>query len=141
MTDDKNIDMRYAVLIDADNIAGKYIKTIMDEVSNYGTATYRRIYGDWTNPNLEGWKKYLLENSIIPVQQYGYTTGKNSTDAAMIIDAMDILYSGNIDGLCLVTSDSDFTRLAARLRESGMDVIGMGGAENAESLYRCLQQI
>lgn len=126
MTDDKNIDMRYAVLIDADNIAGKYIKTIMDEVSNYGTATYRRIYGDWTNPNLEGWKKYLLENSIIPVQQYGYTTGKNSTDAAMIIDAMDILYSGNIDGLCLVTSDSDFTRLAARLRESGMDVTGMG---------------
>ena len=126
MTEDKNMDMRYAVLIDADNIAGKYIKTIMDEVSTYGTATYRRIYGDWTNPNLEGWKKNLLENSIIPVQQYGYTTGKNSTDAAMIIDAMDILYSENVDGFCLVTSDSDFTRLAARLRESGMDVIGMG---------------
>lgn len=126
MTDDKNIDRRYAVLIDADNIAGKYIKTIMDEVSTYGTATYRRIYGDWTNPSLEGWKKNLLENSIIPVQQYGYTTGKNSTDAAMIIDAMDILYSENVDGFCLVTSDSDFTRLAARLRESGMDVIGMG---------------
>lgn len=119
-------DHRFAVLIDADNISDKYIKFILDEVSNEGTATYKRIYGDWTKPALGNWKSVLLEYSITPIQQYGYTTGKNSTDAAMIIDAMDILYSGNVDGFCLVTSDSDFTRLASRLRESGMDVVGMG---------------
>lgn len=119
-------DARYAVLIDADNVPEKYIKTIMDEISNYGLATYKRIYGDWTNTRLTKWKGVLLDNSITPVQQYGYTTGKNATDSAMIIDAMDILYSGNVDGFCLVTSDSDFTRLATRLRESGMDVVGMG---------------
>lgn len=117
---------RFAVLIDADNISDKYIKFILDEVSNEGVATYKRIYGDWTRPALSNWKNCLLEYSITPIQQYGYTTGKNATDAAMIIDAMDILYSGNVDGFCLVTSDSDFTRLASRLRESGMDVVGMG---------------
>ncbi|MDO4552523.1 MAG: NYN domain-containing protein [Bacillota bacterium] len=119
-------ELRFAVLIDADNISDKYIKFIMDEISNEGIATYKRIYGDWTKPSFAGWKKVLLDYSIVPIQQYGYTTGKNATDSAMIIDAMDILYSGNVDGFCLVTSDSDFTRLASRLRESGMDVVGMG---------------
>jgi len=119
-------DKKFAVLIDADNISEKYIKVILDEISNDGTATYKRIYGDWTKPAFAQWKKALLEHSITPMQQYGYTTGKNATDSAMIIDAMDILYSGNVDGFCLVSSDSDFTRLASRLRESGMDVVGMG---------------
>ncbi len=119
-------EMRYAVLIDADNVAAKYTKHILDEVSNYGTVTYKRVYGDWTKPNLAGWKNMALDNAITPVQQYSYTTGKNATDSAMIIDAMDILYSGNVDGFCIVSSDSDFTRLAIRLRESGIHVIGMG---------------
>lgn len=119
-------ELRFAILIDADNISDKYIKIILDETANNGIATYKRIYGDWTNPKLASWKNVLLENSIIPMQQYGYTTGKNSTDSAMIIDAMDILYSETVDGYCIVSSDSDFTRLAARLRESGMQVIGMG---------------
>ena len=119
-------EMRYAVLIDADNVAAKYTKYILDEVSNYGVVTYKRVYGDWTRPNLAGWKNMALDNAITPVQQYSYTTGKNATDSAMIIDAMDILYSHNIDGFCIVSSDSDFTRLAIRLRESGMHVIGMG---------------
>lgn len=119
-------ELRFAILIDADNISDKYIKIILDETANNGIATYKRIYGDWTSSRLAPWKNVLLENSIIPIQQYGYTTGKNSTDAAMIIDAMDILYSGTVDGYCIVSSDSDFTRLAARLRESGMHVIGMG---------------
>ncbi|HEX3039574.1 MAG TPA: NYN domain-containing protein [Caproiciproducens sp.] len=117
---------RYAVLIDADNVSEKYIKFILDEISNDGIATYKRIYGDWTKPVLGTWKNVLLEYSITPIQQYGYTTGKNSTDSAMIIDAMDILYSGNVEGFCIVSSDSDFTRLAVRLRESGMYVVGMG---------------
>ena len=119
-------DKRFAVLIDADNVSDKYIKYIFDELAVDGTATYKRIYGDWTKPTLTHWKSVLLENSITPVQQYGYTIGKNSTDSAMIIDAMDILYSGNVEGFCIVSSDSDFTRLASRLRESGMYVIGMG---------------
>ncbi len=119
-------EMRYAVLIDADNVAAKYTKYILDEVSNYGVVTYKRVYGDWTRPNLAGWKSMALDNAITPVQQYSYTTGKNATDSAMIIDAMDILYSHNVDGFCIVSSDSDFTRLAIRLRESGMHVIGMG---------------
>ncbi len=119
-------DLRFAVLIDADNISDKYIKIILDETANMGVATYKRIYGDWTNSQLASWKGVLLAHSIIPMQQYGYTTGKNATDSAMIIDAMDILYSGTVDGFCIVSSDSDFTRLAARLRESGMQVIGMG---------------
>lgn len=121
-----NSDKRYAVLIDADNISDKYIKFILDEISNDGVATYKRIYGDWTKPTFASWKSVLLEHSITPIQQYGYTTGKNATDSAMIIDAMDILYSNNVDGFCIVSSDSDFTRLASRLRESGMDVVGMG---------------
>ena len=120
------MDKRFAVLIDADNISEKYIKPILDELSNEGTITYKRIYGDWTRPALASWKSALLNHSITPIQQYSYTTGKNATDSAMIIDAMDILYSGNVDGFCIVSSDSDFTRLAARLRESGMHVIGMG---------------
>lgn len=119
-------DMRYAVLIDADNVAAKYTRNILDEVSNYGIVTYKRVYGDWTKVNLLSWKSHALENAITPVQQYSYTTGKNATDSAMIIDAMDILYSNNVDGFCIVSSDSDFTRLAIRLRESGMHVIGMG---------------
>ena len=119
-------EMRYAVLIDADNVAAKYTKYILDEVSNYGVVTYKRVYGDCTRPNLAGWKNMALDNAITPIQQYSYTTGKNATDSAMIIDAMDILYSNNVDGFCIVSSDSDFTRLAIRLRESGIHVIGMG---------------
>lgn len=119
-------ERRIAVMIDADNVSNKYIKYIMDEISNHGTPTYKRIYGDWTKPNVGSWKTVLLNHSITPVQQYSYTTGKNATDAAMIIEAMDILYSGNVDGFCIISSDSDFTRLAARLREAGMYVIGMG---------------
>lgn len=126
-------DNRFAVLIDADNVSVKYIKIILDEISKDGIATYKRIYGDWTNPSLISWKSVLLDNSINPIQQYSYTTGKNSTDSAMIIDAMDILYSGKVDGFCLVSSDSDFTRLAARLRESGMTVIGMGESKTPNS--------
>ncbi|MGE5630953.1 MAG: NYN domain-containing protein [Caulobacteraceae bacterium] len=119
-------DKRIAVLIDADNVSDKYIKYIIDEISNHGIPTYKRIYGDWTKPQLASWKNVLLNYSITPIQQYSYTTGKNSTDSALIIDAMDILYSNNVDGFCIVSSDSDFTRLAARLREAGMYVIGMG---------------
>ncbi len=119
-------DKKIAVLIDADNVSDKYIKFIFDEISNHGSPTFKRIYGDWTKPQLASWKSVLLNYSIIPIQQYSYTTSKNSTDAALIIDAMDILYSGNVDGFCIVSSDSDFTRLAARLREAGMFVIGMG---------------
>ena len=119
-------DKRIAVLIDADNVSSRYIKPIFDEISNHGTLTYKRIYGDWTKPQLTSWKSVLLNYSITPIQQYSYTTGKNATDAALIIDAMDILYSGGVDGFCIVSSDSDFTRLVARLRESGMYVVGMG---------------
>lgn len=119
-------DKKIAVLIDADNVSDKYIKYILDEISNHGIPTYKRIYGDWTKPQLASWKTVLLNYSITPIQQYSYTTGKNATDAALIIDAMDILYSGHVDGFCIVSSDSDFTKLAARLREAGMYVIGMG---------------
>jgi len=119
-------DLKIAVLIDADNVSEKYVKAIFDEVSNHGTPTYKRIYGDWTKPQFAVWKSVLLDFSISPIQQYAYTTGKNATDAALIIDAMDILYSQNVDGFCIVSSDSDFTRLASRLRESGKYVLGMG---------------
>lgn len=119
-------DKRFALLIDADNISAKYIKYILDEISKYGVVTYKRIYGDWTRPTSTSWKNELLENSINPVQQFSYTTGKNATDSAMIIDAMDILYTNKVDGFCIASSDSDFTKLASRLRESGMMVIGMG---------------
>ena len=119
-------DLRLAVLIDADNASRTAMKDVMAEVAVYGTPTVKRIYGDWTTPNMASWKSILLECAITPIQQYGYTTGKNSTDSAMIIDAMDLLYSGNCDGFVLVSSDSDFTRLAVRLREAGMKVYGMG---------------
>lgn len=119
-------DLRLAVLIDADNIPRRSIKGIMEELTLYGTPTIKRIYGDWTSQQLGGMKKLLLECALTPIQQYGYTTGKNSTDSAMIIDAMDILYTDNVDGFCLVSSDSDFTRLATRLREAGKTVIGIG---------------
>ena len=119
-------DLKLAILIDADNISPKYVKVILDEAANFGVAACKRIYGDWSDVRLKSWKDALLNNSIIPIQQYSYTTGKNATDSAMIIDAMDLLYSGNLDGFCIVSSDSDFTRLAARLREAGKLVIGMG---------------
>lgn len=130
MADDKMLvaqqDLRLAVLIDADNVSHGYVRLMMEEVARYGKPTVKRIYGDWTKPEATGWKKNLLENAITPVQQYSYTTGKNATDSAMIIDAMDILYSGSVDGFCIVSSDSDFTRLATRLREAGLLVIGIG---------------
>lgn len=120
------IDHKLAVLIDADNIPYKNVKEMLEEISKNGTPTVKRIYGDWTKPQLAGWKKVLLEHAITPVQQYSYTTGKNATDSALIIDAMDILYSEKVQGFCIVSSDSDFTRLATRLREAGMTVIGIG---------------
>jgi uncharacterized LabA/DUF88 family protein len=120
------IDLKLAVLIDGDNIPSAYIKEMMEEIAKYGNPTIKRIYGDWTRPGLAKWKDLLLENAITPIQQYGYTTGKNATDSAMIIDAMDVLYSEKVDGFCLVSSDSDFTRLATRLREAGMKVYGIG---------------
>jgi uncharacterized LabA/DUF88 family protein len=120
------MDLNLAVLIDGDNIPSVYVKEMMEEIAKYGNPTIKRIYGDWTKPNLSKWKRLLLENAITPIQQYGYTTGKNATDSAMIIDAMDILYSEKVNGFCLVSSDSDFTRLATRLREAGMHVIGIG---------------
>ena len=120
------MEVRLAVLIDGDNIPSAYVKEMMEEIAKYGNPTIKRIYGDWTKPHLVKWKNVLLENAVNPIQQYGYTQGKNSTDSAMIIDAMDILYSEKVDGFCLVSSDSDFTRLATRLREAGMNVIGIG---------------
>ena len=119
-------DLKLAVIIDADNVPSENVKGMMEEIAKYGIPTFKRIYGDWTKPNLVSWKNVLLENAITPIQQYGYTTGKNSTDSAMIIDAMDILYTGKVDGFCIVSSDSDFTKLAIRLRESGMKVFGFG---------------
>lgn len=122
MSNTKNL----AVLIDADNIPSANVKEMMEEITKYGNPTIKRIYGDWTHPRVKKWKNLLLENAITPVQQYAYTIGKNATDSAMIIDAMDLLYSGKVEGFCLVSSDSDFTRLATRLREAGMLVIGIG---------------
>lgn len=119
-------DLRLAVLIDADNVSYKYVKELLEEVARYGTPTIKRIYGDWTESTASGWKKVLLENAITPIQQYRYTTGKNATDSAMIIDAMDILFENKVDGFCIVASDSDYTRLALRLRESGKKVLGIG---------------
>lgn len=123
---------RLAVLIDADNAPRTAMKAVMAEIAVYGTPTVKRIYGDWTTPNMATWKPILLENAITPIQQYSYTTGKNSTDSAMIIDAMDLLYGGECDGFVLVSSDSDFTRLATRLREAGKKVIGMGERKTPE---------
>jgi uncharacterized LabA/DUF88 family protein len=119
-------DPRLAVLIDADNVPYSNVKGMLAEIAKYGTPTFKRIYGDWTKPTVAGWKSVLLESAITPVQQYSYTSGKNATDSAMIIDAMDILYTGRVDGFCIVSSDSDFTRLAIRLREAGMKVFGIG---------------
>ncbi|MDT8414729.1 MAG: NYN domain-containing protein [Flavobacteriaceae bacterium] len=119
-------DLKLAVIIDADNVPASNVREMMQEIAKYGVPTFKRIYGDWTKPNLAGWKSVLLENAITPIQQYGYTSGKNATDSAMIIDAMDILYTNRVDGFCIVSSDSDFTRLATRLRESGMKVFGFG---------------
>ena len=119
-------DIRLAVLIDADNVPYSNVKGVMEEITKYGTPTFKRIYGDWTKPTVSGWKNVLLENAITPIQQYSYTSGKNSSDSALIIDAMDILYSGKVDGFCIISSDSDFTRLATRLREAGMKVYGIG---------------
>ncbi|MBE27393.1 MAG: Maebl [Saprospirales bacterium] len=118
--------MNLAVLIDGDNIPSAHVKEMMEEIAKYGNPTIKRVYGDWTNPHLSKWKNLLLQNAITPIQQYAYTTGKNATDSAMIIDAMDILYSEKVNGFCLVSSDSDFTKLATRLREAGMQVIGIG---------------
>lgn len=120
------MNLNLAVLIDGDNIPSLYVKEMMEEITKYGNPTIKRIYGDWTKPHLNKWKNILLENAITPIQQYAYTKGKNATDSAMIIDAMDILYSGKVNGFCIVSSDSDFTRLATRLREAGMQVIGIG---------------
>lgn len=115
-----------ALLIDGDNASPKIVTGLLAEIANYGVASVKRIYGDWTGPNLKGWKECLLEHSIQPIQQFAYTTGKNATDGAMIIDAMDLLYTGRFSGFCIVSSDSDFARLAARLREQGVMVYGFG---------------
>jgi uncharacterized LabA/DUF88 family protein len=119
-------DLRLAVLIDADNVSHAHVREMFEEISKYGTPTFKRIYADWTKVHASGWKNVLLEYAIAPIQQYSYSVGKNSTDSAMIIDAMDILYSEKVDGFCIVSSDSDFTKLAMRLRESGMTVFGLG---------------
>jgi len=126
-------ELKLAVLIDADNVPYSNVKGMMEEITKYGTPTTKRIYADWTKPNANGWKSVLLEHAITPIQQYSYTVGKNSSDSAMIIDAMDLLYSDKVDGFCIVSSDSDFTRLAIRLRESGMKVIGIGEKKTPNS--------
>ena len=123
---DTTRELKLAVLIDADNVPYANVKEMFEEIAKYGTPTFKRIYADWTKPTVSGWKKVLLENAITPIQQYSYTSGKNASDSALIIDAMDILYTGKVDGFCIVSSDSDFTRLATRLREAGMKVIGIG---------------
>lgn len=132
MPSERSNELKIAVLIDADNVPYANVKDMMEEIAKYGTPTFKRIYGDWTKPTTTGWKGVLLQNAITPIQQYSYTTGKNATDSAMIIDAMDILYTGRVDGFCIVSSDSDFTRLATRLREAGMKVIGIGEKKTPE---------
>ena len=119
-------DKKIAVLIDAENVSGKYIKLILDEVSNYGSATYKRLYGDFQTPSVRAWMKNLRDYAITPVFQYNYTQGKNASDSALIIDAMDILHKEGVDGVCIVSSDSDYSRLASRIRESGREVLGFG---------------
>lgn len=126
-------ELKLAVLIDADNVPYSNVRGMMEEIAKFGTPTTKRIYADWTRPNASGWKGVLLEHAITPIQQYSYTVGKNSSDSAMIIDAMDLLYSDKVDGFCIVSSDSDFTRLAVRLRESGMKVIGIGEKKTPNS--------
>src|SRR5262245_25764059 len=124
--------MRLAVLIDSDNTTARVTTELLDEIAKYGTPTIKRAYGDWTTPQLGGWKDELLRHAIQPIQQFAYTRGKNATDSALIIDAMDLLYAGNVDGFVIVSSDSDFTRLATRLRESGMTVYGLGARKTPE---------
>ncbi|MBP5405413.1 MAG: NYN domain-containing protein [Clostridia bacterium] len=133
-------DNKIAVLVDAENVSEKYAQVLLDEVTNYGIPTYKRVYGDWTNPQLRKWKDSLLVYSFTPIQQYSYTSGKNASDSAMIIDAMDILYSGKVTGFCLVTSDSDFTRLAMRLREAGMLVLGMGEKKTPQPFIKACEK-
>ncbi|HEX2894078.1 MAG TPA: NYN domain-containing protein [Marmoricola sp.] len=131
---------RLAVLIDADNTSAKLIKEMFEELASYGTITVKRAYGDWTNPHLGGWKDVLLGNAISPQQQFAYTYGKNATDSALIIDAMDLLYSGNVDGFAIVSSDSDFTPLATRLRESGKRVIGVGQRKTPKAFVEACER-
>ena len=125
---------RLAVLIDGDNTTPAIVEALLAEIAKYGRATVKRAYGDWTTPNLRGWKEAINAHAIQPMQQFAYTVGKNATDSALIIDAMDLLYSGNLDGFCLVSSDSDFTKLASRLRESGKTVYGFGESKTPNSL-------
>jgi uncharacterized protein (TIGR00288 family) len=131
---------RLAVLIDADNTSAKLIKEMFEELAGYGTITVKRAYGDWTNPHLGGWKDHLLANAISPQQQFAYTAGKNATDSALIIDAMDLLYSGNVDGFAIVSSDSDFTPLATRLREAGKRVIGVGQRKTPKAFVEACEK-
>ncbi|MCR5587082.1 MAG: NYN domain-containing protein [Lachnospiraceae bacterium] len=138
--DDNSHDRKFAVLIDADNISCKYVQYLLDEITNYGVVTYKRVYGDLTKNHNKKWEEASLEYSLMPFQQFNYTTGKSSTDSAMIIDAMDILYSGNVDGFCIVSSDSDFTRLALRLREAGCEVIGMGERKTPKPFVKACSQ-
>ena len=132
-------EKKFAVLIDSDNVSSKYVKIILDEITNLGVATIKRIYGDWTSGKTH-WKSVLLDYALTPMQQYAYTSGKNSTDSAMIIDAMDILYTGDVDGFCLASSDSDFTKLATRLREAGKIVIGMGEKHTPQPFVKACSQ-
>lgn len=129
---DEETTHKLAVLIDADNAQPSIVEGLLAEIAKYGTANVKRIYGDWTSTKLRGWKEHLLDHSIQPIQQFGYTTGKNATDSAMIIDAMDLLYTDQFDGFCIVSSDSDFTKLAARIRESGLVVYGFGEQKTPE---------
>lgn len=137
---DTTKDLRLAVLIDADNVPYANVREMLEEIAKYGTPTFKRIYADWTKPTVSGWKNVLLENAITPIHQYSYTQGKNATDSSMIIDAMDILYSGKVDGFCIVSSDSDFTRLATRLREAGMKVIGIGEKKTPTSFISACEK-
>jgi uncharacterized protein (TIGR00288 family) len=137
MTDDNS---RFAVLIDADNTSPKLIKEMFEELAGYGTLTVKRAYGDWTNQHLTGWKEHLLANAISPQQQFAYTAGKNATDSALIIDAMDLLYSGNVEGFAIVSSDSDFTPLATRLREAGKRVIGVGQRKTPKAFVEACER-
>ena len=131
MSEVKNV--RLAVLIDADNAQPSIVEGLLSEIAKYGTANVKRIYGDWTLPGLKGWKEILLQHSIQPIQQFGYTSGKNATDSALIIDAMDLLYTGKFDGFCIVSSDSDFTKLASRIRETGLIVYGFGEKKTSKA--------
>ncbi|MCD8156572.1 MAG: NYN domain-containing protein [Clostridiales bacterium] len=131
---------KFALLVDVDNISPKYVSVMLNEAKSYGSVSIRRAYGDWTDRQKKTWKECLLENSIIPIQQYSYTTGKNASDSSMIIDAMDILYTDNVDGFIIVSSDSDFTRLAMRLREAGKIVIGMGESKTPKAFVRSCEE-